>query len=126
MDETTPQAPRPKSVAALNELQDAVKAGELAILVTDEKLARKVLLWNTLRTIANILVIVVLAIGIFAWANPMRIPLLEEQWALLVRRIMLGVGVLLLFAEYVIPIVRLYKPAGSDAIGLKLVPRKAK
>jgi hypothetical protein len=31
----------------------------------------------------------------------------------------------MLFAEYVIPIVRLYKPAGRDALGLKLVPRKS-
>jgi hypothetical protein len=125
MDEV--KAPeKPKPVTTLAELKDAVKALESVIIVTDEKLAKQVLFWNVLRTVANILVIVVLAIGIFAWANPMRIPVLEEEWALLVRRIMLGVGVLLLFAEYVIPVVRQYKPAGSDATGLKLVPRKAR
>jgi len=113
-------------VASLDELKNAVKAIEPEIVVTDEGLAKKVMFWNTLRTIANILVIVVLAIAIFTWANPLRIPELEQTWALLARRIMLGVGVLMLFAEYVIPIVRLYKPAGSDALGLKLVPRKSK
>jgi hypothetical protein len=113
-------------VASLDELKKAVQAVEPEIVVTDESLAKKVRFWNTLRTIANILVIVILAIAIFVWANPLRLPVLEETWALLARRIMLGVGVLLLFAEYVIPIVRLYKPAGSDALGLKLVPRKSK
>jgi hypothetical protein len=113
-------------VASLDELKKAVTAVEPEIVVTDEALSKKVLFWNALRTIANILVIIVLAIAIFAWANPLRLPLLEETWALLARRIMLGCGVLLLFAEYVIPIVRLYKPAGSDALGLKLVPRKSK
>jgi len=113
-------------VASLDELKKAVQAVEPEIVVTDEGLAKKVLFWNTLRTIANILVIVVLAAGIAWWANPLRIPELEQTWALLARRIMLGVGVLLLFAEYVLPIVRLYKPAGSDALGLKLVPRKSK
>ncbi|MCX6841393.1 MAG: hypothetical protein NTX53_03790 [candidate division WOR-3 bacterium] len=113
-------------VASLDELKKAVKAFETEIVVTDEGLAKKVLFWNTLRTIANILVIIVLAVGIAAWANPLRLPVLEQTWALLARRIMLGVGVLLLFAEYVIPIVRLYKPAGKDALGLKMVPRKSK
>ncbi|MBM3331702.1 hypothetical protein FJY68_07625 [candidate division WOR-3 bacterium] len=112
-------------VAGLDELKKAVKALEPEIVVTDESLARKILFWNTLRTIANILVIVVLAVGIAWWANPLRIPELEQEWALLARRIILGFGVLMLFAEYVIPIVRLYKPAGKDALGLKLVPRKS-
>jgi uncharacterized membrane protein len=113
-------------VASLDELKKAVQAVEPEIVVTDEGLAKKVVFWNTLRTIANILVIVVLVVAIFVWANPLRVPELEQTWALLARRIMLGVGILLLFAEYVIPIVRLYKPAGKDALGLKLVPRKSK
>lgn len=112
--------------SSLDELKKAVKALESEIVVTDEALAKKVIAWNTLRTIANVLVIVVLAIGIAAWANPLRIPQLEQTWALLARRIVLGVGVLMLFAEYVIPVVRLYKPAGKDSLGLKLVPRKSK
>ena len=61
-------------VASMDELKKAVKALEPEIVVTDEALARKVIFWNTLRTIANVLVIVVLAIGIAAWANPLRIP----------------------------------------------------
>jgi len=113
-------------VASLDELKKAVKAWEPEIVVTDDALTKKVLVWNTLRTIANILVIVVLAVGIAWWANPLRIPELEQDWALSVRRIILGFGVLMLFAEYVIPIVRLYKPAGKDAVGLKLIPRKSK
>ena len=113
-------------VANLDELKKAAQAFEPEIVVTDEGLAKKVVFWNVLRTIANILVIVVLAIGIAWWANPLRIPELEQDWALTARRIVLGVGILLLFVEYVIPIVRLYKPAGKDALGLKLVPRKSR
>ena len=113
-------------VASLDELKKAVKALEPEIVVTEEGLTKKVLLWSTLRTIANILVIVILAVGIAWWANPLRIPELEQEWALLARRIVLGFGVLMLFAEYVIPIVRQYKPAGRDSLGLKLVPRKSK
>ena len=113
-------------VATMPELRQAVKQLEPEIIVADDKLARTIGLWNLLRTIANIAVIVVLAIGIFAWANPLRSPELEAAWALTARRIILGVGVLLLFAEYLMPVVRLYKPAGSDALGLKLVPRKQK
>jgi len=113
-------------VASLEDLKKAVKAWEPEIVVTDEGLAKKVVFWNTLRIIANVLVIVVLAVGIAWWANPLRIPALEQEWALSVRRIVLGVGILMLFAEYVIPIVRLYKPAGRDSLGLKLVPRKSK
>ena len=61
-------------VVSLDELKKAVKALEPEIVVTDEGLARKVVFWNTLRTLANVLVIVVLAIGIAWWANPLRIP----------------------------------------------------
>jgi hypothetical protein len=111
-------------VASLDELKKAAQAFEPEIVVTDESLAKKVLTWNALRTTANVLVIVVLAIAIFTWANPLRMPELEQTVWLLARRIALGFGILLLFAEYVIPIVRLYKPADKDALGLKLVPRK--
>jgi hypothetical protein len=110
----------------LDELKKAVSAGEAEIVVTDEGLRKKVMLWSVLRTIANVAVVIVLVVGIFAWANPMRIPGLEEPWALLARRILLAVGILLLFAEYLMPVARLYKPAGPDATGLKLVPRKSK
>ncbi len=114
------------NVGTMDELRRAVKQMEPEIVVTDEKLQRTVMTWNVLRTIANIAVIVVLAVGIFAWANPMRIPALEAPWALSARRIILAVGILLLFAEYLMPVARLYKPAGQDALGLKLIPRKAK
>jgi hypothetical protein len=106
------------------DLRQAVKAGEAEIVVTDEALGRKVRFWSVLRTVANVAVIVVLAVAIVVWVNPLKLPLFETGWVLLARRIVLGVGVLLLFADYVIPVVRLYKIAGQDATGLKLVPRK--
>jgi len=113
-------------VATMQELKQAVKQLEAEVVVTDERLAQTVRLWNVLRTIANVAVVIVLAAGIIAWANPLRIPELEAPWALMARRIALGVGILLLFAEYLMPVVRLYKIAGEDALGLKLVPRKHK
>jgi len=113
-------------VSTLDELKKAVTAAEAEIVVTDEGLRKKVVLWDVLRTVANVVVVIVLILGIFAWANPMRIPALEEPGARLVRQILLGVGILLLFAEYLLPVVRLYKPVASDDSGLKLVPRKAK
>jgi hypothetical protein len=113
------------SAGSMAELKVAMAAREAEILVTDEGLAGRIRMWNVLRTVANILVVVVLALGIFAWANPMRIPELEQDWALLTRRIMLGMGVLLLFADYVLPVVRAYKPVAGVDGSLKLVPRKA-
>lgn len=114
------------NVTTKSELQQAVKSGAPEIVVTNEALARKVLLWNTLRSVANVAVIVILVVGVFAWADPLGLPLLQEPWAATARRIILAVGVLLLFAEYLMPAVRLYKPAGSDETGLRLVPRRSR
>ncbi len=114
------------NVATIGELRQAVKAGASEIIVTDEQLARKVLVWNTLRTVANVAVIVILGVGVFAWSDPLGLPLLQKPWAALARRLILALGVLLLFADYLMPAVRLYKPIGADSIGLKLVPRRAK
>ncbi len=114
------------NVATTGELQQAVKSGVPEIVVTDEELARKVLLWNTLRTVANVAAVVILVVGLFAWADPLGLPLLREPWAALARRIILAVGLFLLFAEYLMPAVRLYKPAGSDETGLRLALRRAR
>jgi len=113
-------------VSTLDELKAAAKAVEAEIVVTDESLAKKVRLWTVLRMVANVLVVVILLVAVFVWANPMRIMELEQGWALIARRILLAVGVLLLFSDYLLPVVRAYKIAGSDALGLKLVPRKPK
>jgi hypothetical protein len=112
------------SVATMDELRRAVKAAEPEIVVADEALAKKVRVWTVVRMTANVLVAVVLIGAIFVWANPMRIPEFESGTMLLARRIALGVGVLLLFADFVIPVVRQYRIAGQDATGLKLVLRK--
>jgi hypothetical protein len=106
------------------DLRQAVRAGEAEIVVADEALGRKVRFWSVLRTVANVAVIVVLAVAIVVWVNPFNMEQLKTAEMLMARRIVLGVGVLLLFADYVIPVVRLYKIAGQDATGLKLVPRK--
>lgn len=113
-------------VATMTELKKAVQSAEADIVVTDKALAKRLRLWTVLRTTANVAVVVVLVLAIFAWANPLQLPLLETGWALAARRIMLGVGVLLLFADYALPVVRFYKIAGTDAAGLKLVRRRTR
>lgn len=113
-------------VATMAELKKAVQSVEAEVVVTDDALAKRVRLWAVLRTIANVAVVVVLILAVFVWANPLRIPELEAGWVLMARRILLGVGVLLLFADYALPVVRHYKIAGSDAMGLKLVRRQSR
>jgi len=113
-------------VAGLDELKRAVQAGEPEIVVTDRGLGSRIIAWNTLRSIANVLVVVILGLAIVVWANPLGLPHLEQPWALLARRIVLGVGILLLFVEYLLPVVRLYKPAARDSAGLRLIPRRTK
>ena len=75
------------------------------------------------RTVANIVVYVILAAAVFMWADPLH--LFDNagaglQWG---KRIALGVGVALLFLDYLLPAVRQYKP-GKGRDGLVLVPRR--
>ncbi|MFO7639565.1 MAG: hypothetical protein R6X14_09800 [bacterium] len=111
-------------VSSLAELKQASKQNEAEILITDEKLAAKMRAWQLIRTIANIAVIVILAVGIFAMVNPLDIPLLEGGGFRLARQVLLVVGVALLFLEYFLPGTRVFKIAGSDAEGLRLVNRR--
>lgn len=106
------------------DLKRAAKQGEAEVLVTDAKLARLVSLLEAVRRTANILVFVILAVGIFIWANPMNWDFLGSNSMQLVRRILLAVGIILLFSDYVLPVVRRYKVAGRDENGLRLVSRR--
>ncbi|MEO0081966.1 MAG: hypothetical protein ABIL25_06720 [candidate division WOR-3 bacterium] len=113
-------------VSTLKELKDAVKQQVDEITVSDPVLAYRVKAWNTVRTVANILVFIILGLALFAWADPLHWTFLKTDAARLVRQIMLGLGLVLLFLEYVIPVVRLYKPVSQGAGVLKLVPRRRK
>ncbi len=112
-----------RQVSTMGELKAAVNAGEDEIVVADEGLARRVRLFDRLRSAANIAVYVILGAAVFVWADPLR--LFEGagaglQWA---KRAALAVGVALLFLDYLLPAVRQYKPdKGRD--GLVLVPRR--
>jgi len=111
-------------VASSQELKEAVARRDPEIVVTDEALGRRVQTLAVLRTAANVAVFVILAAAIFMWANPARWELLETNRVRLVRQVMLGVGILLLFADYLMPVVRHYRIAARDSSGLKLVPRR--
>ena len=106
------------------ELKRAAKQGEAEVLVTDAKLARQVSLLEAVRRTANILVFVILAVGVFMWANPINWGFLGSGSMQLVRRILLAVGIVLLFSDYVLPVVRSYKVASRDETGLRLVSRR--
>ncbi|HDR00056.1 MAG TPA: hypothetical protein ENN51_07230 [candidate division WOR-3 bacterium] len=111
-------------VSNLAELKQAGKLNAAEILIADEELARKMRAWQVIRTVANILVIVILAIAIFAWANPLGIPLLETGGFRVARQVMLAVGIGLLFLEYLLPGTRVFKIAGDEPEGLRLVNRR--
>ncbi len=107
-------------------LKEAVKALEPELVITEPGLIKRVRLFMTLRLVANVLVFVILAIAIFMWANPLRILFLESGQGRLVRQILLGIGVILLFVDCFLPVARVYKIAESDSNRLKLVLRKPK
>jgi len=111
-------------VTTLRELKAAAQRQEPEIVVADRKLAARVIFWNGLRLAANTVVFVILALAIFMWANPLHWDFLEGGKARLARQVMLGVGIVLLFADYLMPVVRSYKVAGRSEAGLKLVRRK--
>lgn len=108
------------------ELKEAVSRREPEIVVTDAALVRRIQTLAALRTAANVAVFVILAVALFMWANPARWELLDTDRARLVRQIILGVGIVLLFADYLMPVVRHYRIATRDETGLKLVIRRGK
>ena len=108
------------------DLKSAAKKGEAEVLVTDAKLVRVVTLLEVIRKTANILVFVILGIGVFLWANPLGWDFLASNSMQIVRRILLAVGIIFLFSDYVLPVVRSYKVASRDENGLRLVSRRPK
>lgn len=111
------------TVSTKDELQEAVKRLEPEIVVADETLIKRIRLYNVLRTSTSVAVFVILAAALLMMADPAE-RFRDSAGARLARQIMLGLGILLLFADYLLPVVRSYKLAGQDANGLKLVPRK--
>ncbi len=108
------------------ELKEAVRRREPELLITNPQIINRVQLFMTLRLIANILVFFILAMAIFMWANPLRVPFFEGGEGRLTRQILLGVGIILLFAEYLVPVARLYKVASKEKGRLRLILRRPK
>jgi hypothetical protein len=106
------------------ELKQALKKLEPEVVITGPEVIRRVRLLMGLRAAANIAVFVILALAIFMWANPLRVGFFEAGSGRLVRQILLGIGILLLFADYLMPVARLYKIATQSEGRLKLVLRK--
>jgi len=108
------------------ELKRAVKQNEAEIVVSDAALARRVQLWFTLRRVASIAVFVILGFALVVWANPLDFEFLRLPAVRLARQIALGVGIVLLFADYFVPVLRNYRVVSRDEAGLRLVNRKQK
>ncbi len=101
------------TVHSMQELQAAVKAGADEIVVADPGVESRVRLFDRLRTGANIAVYLILAGAVLLWANPFRIAAWESVGFLWLRRVVLGLGILLLFADRLLPVVRFYQPDKS-------------
>lgn len=108
------------------ELKEAVKRLEAELVIIDPNLIRRVRLFLGLRQAANILVFVILAVAIFMWANPFRVQFFEANSGRLLRQILLGIGILLLFADYLMPVARHYRIVRYEEGQLHLALRKPK
>ena len=75
---------------SMADLKKAAQQGEAEVLVTEARLVRTVRLLEAIRKTANILVFVILAVGIFMWANPIGWDFLAGSTMQLVRRILLA------------------------------------
>ncbi len=113
-----------KVITNFEELKEAVKRQEPELVISEPAVIRRVRLQMGLRLAANITVFAILAIAIIMWANPLRIDFFETGSSRLIRQILLGVGILLLFADYLLPVARLYKIVAESEGQLKLSLRK--
>lgn len=113
-----------RPITDFEELKQAVKQQEPELVITEPAIIRRVRLQMSLRLAANIIVFAILAIAIIMWANPLRIDFFETGSGRLIRQILLGFGILLLFADYLIPVARLYKIVAESEGQLKLSLRK--
>ncbi len=107
-----------------NELRRAVKRREPEITVSEPGLIKKVRLLMGLRLAANVAVFTILVIAIFMWANPLGIGFLEAGSGRLLRQILLLIGILLLFADYLMPVARHYRITFRSEGQIKLTLRK--
>jgi hypothetical protein len=108
------------------ELKEAIKRLEPELVIFEPDIIKRVRLLMGLRQAANIAVLVILAGAIFMWANPFGVPFFFTGNGRLVRQILLGIGVLLLFADYLMPVARHYRIARYEEGRLQLVLRKQK
>ncbi len=114
------------NVTTMAELKQAVKEGASEIVITDPGLAYKIGIYNTIRTVANILVFIIFALAVLVFVDPFHWEFLRTDAARTGQRVLLGVGLLLLFLDYFLPVVRQYRIVSKDENGVRLVPRRRK
>lgn len=106
------------------ELKQAVKKREPELVITSLAVIKKVMRLMVFRRAANVIFFVVLGLAILMLANPLKVTFFETNSGRLVRQILLLVGIILLFADYLIPVARLYKISGRDEKQLKLTLKR--
>lgn len=112
------------NISSREQLNQAVRNREPELEITDPGLMRTVHRQLVLRQVLNILFFVILGVAILLWANPMRLQFFDTGSGRTVRQILLLIGVLLLFADYLMPVARLYKIAARAEDRLKLTLRQ--
>lgn len=106
------------------ELAEAIRRREQEIIITDPGLASSVKLLQSFRAAAVVLVVVILAVAVIIVINPLQWGPLNTPQATILKNVLIGVALILLFAEYLVPVVRLYRIASQDHAGLRLVLRR--
>ncbi|MEO0054033.1 MAG: hypothetical protein ABIK22_07795, partial [candidate division WOR-3 bacterium] len=90
------------NISSREQLKQAVRNREPELEITDLELMSMVRRQMVLRQVLNIIFFVILGVAILLWANPMRLQFLDTGSGRTVRQILLLVGILLLFADYLI------------------------
>jgi hypothetical protein len=106
------------------ELKQAIKKKEPELVITAPELIKMVNRLMVLRVIINVLFFAILGFAVLMWANPLKISFFEAGSGRLVRQILLLIGIGLLFADYLMPVARLYKVSAKTEGQLKLVLRR--
>ncbi|MEO0051208.1 MAG: hypothetical protein ABIK11_01510, partial [candidate division WOR-3 bacterium] len=97
------------NISSREQLKQAVRNREPELEIAEPRLIRMVNRLMILRQVVNILFFVILGGAVLLWANPMRVPFFDSSGGRMVRQILLLFGILLLLADYLMPLARFYK-----------------
>lgn len=114
------------NITSREQLKQAIRNREPELEITEPGLIRMVNRLMILRQVLNVLFFVVLGVAVLLWANPMRVPFFDSGGGRTVRQILLLFGILLLLADYLIPVARVYRISARSPDRLRLTLRQSK